>query len=102
MSTPSRLTLSLSTALEPAANETAAAPSTCFAVHAIAEPGVISRVLEQFAKRGLMPARLVADGSNEVGLLDIDIQVPNLTAQDGKQIARSLRAIIGVCVVVSS
>ncbi len=37
-------------------------PTTaCFAVHARAEPGVMPRVLEQFAKRGLIPSNWHSD-----------------------------------------
>ena len=97
MFSPYRLTVPLS-----ATSETEPYATICFSVQAVADCGLISRVLEQFAKRGLMPAKVVAASSGDVGLLDIDIQVPDLTLPDGEQIARSLRAIVGVGVVLTS
>src|SRR5215813_13573999 len=55
-------------------------PATaCFSVHARAEPGVMPRVLELFAKRGLVPSRwesaTFGDNDSE---LTIDIQTRGL------------------------
>lgn len=44
-------------------------PAICFAVQATAECDLISRVPEKFAKRGLIPAKFVADSGDEAGLL---------------------------------
>lgn len=102
VSNPYQLSVSLSTPDEPAAPQTVAPAMTCFAVQAVAEPGLISRVLEHFAKRGLMPTKLIANYDCEAGSLDIDIQVPDLTLQEGEKIACSLRVIVGVCLVLTS
>lgn len=81
----------------------AAAPHTvCFLVEAIAECGVMPRVLEQFAKRNLLPHRIAADVAPETGILEINLQMPGLTLEEGDQIARGLRAIIGVTLVLTS
>jgi hypothetical protein len=42
-----------------------------------------------------------SDSGGWAGLLDIDIQIPDLALEDGEQISRSLRAIVGVCLVVA-
>ena len=97
MFSPYRLTVPLS-----ATSESKPYSTICFSVQAVADCGLISRVLEQFAKRGLMPTKVVAASGGDVGSLEIDIQVPDLTLPDGEQIARSLRAILGVCVVLTS
>jgi acetolactate synthase small subunit len=76
-------------------------PATaCFSVHARAEPGVMPRVLELFAKRGLVPcfsqsSTLGADQS----WLTIDIQMRGLDREAMDYIAACLRQIICVEVV---
>ena len=68
-----------------------------FSVHARAEPGVMPRVLELFAKRGLVPSRwrsAVAAGDPQ--LLTIDIQVRGLGPEIGDYIAACLRQIASV------
>ena len=80
----------------------------CFCVHAAAEPGVMPRVLELFAKRGLVPARWHSDvtgppkGSKGGRELAIDIQVDGLDARTGDYIARCLRQIFEVDTVLTS
>ena len=74
--------------------------TTCFLVHARAEPGVMPRVLELFAKRGLVPCfyqstRLGADRSR----LTIDIQMRGLGRETMDYIAACLRQIVCVEVV---
>jgi len=76
--------------------------TVCFLVEGAAECGLIARVLEQFAKRDLLPHRIAADVAPESGLLEINLQMPRLTVEEGEQIARSLRAIVGVAVVLTS
>ncbi len=66
------------------------AETACFCVVAAAEPGVLERVLELFAKRGLVPARL--HGQVEVELT-VDIQVRDLPAREAEYIARCMRQI---------
>ena len=76
------------------------APSYCLSVLAAAEPGVMSRVLDQFAKRSLVPARwysrVVAGGG-----LEIDIQVAALTPDEGDTIAQCLRRLVDVEAVLT-
>lgn len=86
----------------PVAANAAALHTVCFLVEAIAECGVMPRVLEQFAKRNLLPHRIAADVAPESGILEINLQMPGLTLEEGDQIARGLRAIIGVALVLTS
>lgn len=82
-------------------------PVFCFSVAAAAEPGVMPRVLELFAKRNLVPLRWHSDrlgpahGRSEESLA-IDIQVGGLQPALGDYIARCLRQIHGVEAVLTS
>lgn len=79
----------------------------CFSILAAAEPGVMPRVLELFAKRGLVPSRWISDlltarmpgGTRE---LAIDLQVEDLDAARADFVARCLRQIHGVERVLTS
>ena len=89
----------------PAGAERAAAPAPtyCFAVQAAADPGVMSRVLELFAKRGLVPSRwhsTVAGAAGEE--LHIDVQMTALAPDLGDTIARGLRQIVHVQAVLTT
>ena len=75
----------------------------CFSIQAEAEPGVMPRVLEIFAKRGLVPRRWVSDVTGPGGReLSIDVQVAGLTPETQAYIAACLRQIWGVAVVLTS
>ena len=82
-------------------------PVFCISILAEAEPGVMPRVLELFAKRGLVPLRWVSDllaarnpgGGRE---LAIDLQVEGLTPELGDYVARCLRQVHGVERVLTS
>ena len=90
----------------------AAAPAAgsvvyCFSILAAAEPGVMPRVLELFAKRGLTPTRwhsdVVGPRSRDGGReLSIDIQVHGLDLAAGDYIARCLRQVYQVETVLTS
>jgi acetolactate synthase small subunit len=86
----------------PAAANAADLHTVCFLVEGVAECGVLARVLEQFAKRDLLPHRIAADVAPDSGLLEINLQMPGLTLEEGYQIARGLRAIVGVSAVLTS
>ncbi len=78
----------------------------CFSIHAEADPGVMPRVLELFAKRGLLPRRWVSDVTGPGGVhgggheLAIDVQVAGLDPETQAYIARCLRQIWGVGTVL--
>src|SRR3954452_3220315 len=65
-----------------------------FSVHALAEPGVLPRLLELFAKRGLVPefCRSTASGSG-VSELTIGIRKRGLDAGTADHIAASMGEI---------
>jgi len=79
-------------------------PATaCFSVHAHAEPGVMPRVLELFAKRGFVPSawHSSTSGTDEAELT-IDIQMRGLGRDVTDYIAACLRQIAFVEVVLTS
>ena len=85
----------------------ACARVACFSIHAEADPGVMPRVLELFAKRGLLPRRWVSDvtgpgGGHGGGELAIDVQVAGLDPETQAYIARCLRQVWGVGTVLTS
>lgn len=68
----------------------------CFSVFAAPEPGVMPRVLELFAKRGLVPLRFHSDvvGDGESGLvIDVHVELADDTAA---HVANSLRGLVHV------
>lgn len=79
------------------------APTYCFSVQAAAEPGVMPRVLELFAKRNLVPSKwhsaVVGAAGDE---LQIDIQVVGLKPELGDYIAQCLRQIMPVACVLTT
>ena len=73
----------------------------CFSVHAAAEPGVMPRVLELFAKRGLVPSSWTSRVGAEQDLT-IDIQMVGMSVEVADYITSCLRQIVGVQVVLAS
>jgi hypothetical protein len=71
-----------------------------FSVHAAAEPGIMPRVLELFAKRGLVPHKWQSAASDAV--LTIDVQIAGLGRDTADYIARCMRQIAGVDAVLTS
>ena len=90
--------LSLDTA--PAADRELAPLAFCFSVHAVAEPGVMPRILELFAKRGLVPHKWQSAASDRV--LTIEVQIAGLAHDTADYIARCMRQIAGVDAVLAS
>ncbi len=76
-------------------------PTRCFSVHAVADPGVMPRVLELFAKRGLVPSSWTSRVGAEQDLT-IDIQMSGMSAEVADYVTRCLRQIAGVQVVLAS
>lgn len=77
-------------------------PTACFSVHAPADPGVMPRVLQQFAKRGLTPSRWHSSvGGRGGGDLAIDVEMVGLDAEAAERLAASLRQIAHVELVVT-
>lgn len=82
------------------ASSPAPEPTACFSVHAEAEPGVMPRVLELFAKRGLVPTSWHSRVTGRD--LTIDIQMRGLGGEAAAYIAACLRQIMSVEVVLTS
>lgn len=81
----------------------APAPVACYSIRAAADPGLLSRVLETFAKRGLVPDRWHSDlVGQERDELSIDLQVTGLDAHTSGFLAARLRQIWGVEAVLTS
>src|SRR6476646_2547690 len=77
--------------------------TTCFSVHAHAEPGVMPRVLELFAKRGLIPSAWhSATHGTDQAQLTIDIQMRGLGRDLTDYLAACLRQIAYVEVVLTT
>ena len=77
--------------------------TACFSVHAHADPGVMPRVLELFAKRGLVPSAWQSTvHGTEQAQLTIDIQMRGLGRDLMDYIAACLRQLAFVEVVLTS
>jgi acetolactate synthase small subunit len=78
--------------VEPA--EQARTVTACFAVRAAADPGSLPRILELFAKRGLVPSSVQArlTGGNDPAL-SVDLQVAGLEPALVEVVAETLRQI---------
>ena len=74
----------------------------CYSIQALPEVGVIARLLEICAKRGLLPARLHSDLATERGELIIDMQLAGIDPAYGEQMARSMREVVGVLEVLTA
>jgi ACT domain-containing protein len=71
--------------------------TACFSVHAWAEPGVMPRILELFAKRGMVPtAWRSALSLPDRARLTIDIEMAGLDRDLTDYIAACLRQIASV------
>ena len=80
-----------------------AGPTACFSVFADADPGVMPRVLQEFAKRGLIPSRWYSTvGGRQARELQIDIQVADLDAVLRERIADDLRQVVMVGTVLTA
>ena len=76
-------------------------PTTCFFVQADADPGTLPRVLELFAKRGLVPQRV----HSHVGHLarqHVDLETASLTEFEAGCVAEAMRQIPTVQLVLTS
>jgi len=78
-----------------------ASPFTvAFSVQARAEPGMMPRVVELFAKRGLVPQKWCSTAAGSV--LTIEVQIGGLDRGLADYIARCMRQIMGVETVLTS
>lgn len=77
--------------------------TACFTVTAMAHPGMLPRVLEPFAKRGLVPTKLHAvEQSDHDAALLIDLQVVDMELETAQKIGSTLNQVFGVNSVLVS
>jgi len=85
------------------AAERSASPTVRFSLKARSEPGVLPRVLELFAKRGLVPRKwhsvTVGPGG---GALKIDLEIGGLDLGSVEYVANCMRGIAGVETVLTA
>ncbi len=78
-------------------------PTACFHLLAQADPGVMPRVMDLFAKRGLVPSRWhssIAGPRNDE--LQIDLEVEAIANDLAERIAAAMRQITQVSLVLIS
>src|SRR5215210_1279071 len=90
---------SVSSAAAAVFDRTSALLPVSFSIRALAEPGVMPRIVELFAKRGLVPQRWDSTVSNQA--LSIDVQMTSLDRDVADYIARCMRLIHGVETVLT-
>lgn len=90
---------SVHSAAAPAAEPDAVPFAVSFSLHARAEPGVMPRVLELFAKRGLVPHKWHSAVSGPA--LTIEVQMGGVERDFADYIARCMRQIVGVEAVLT-
>jgi acetolactate synthase small subunit len=71
--------------------------TACFSIRAVAEPGILPRLIEIFAKRNLVPASVQARliGS-ERDQLAVDLQVDGLDPGMAEIVAETMRQMVSV------
>jgi hypothetical protein len=74
------------------------ADTTCFSVISELDPGVLPRVLEQIARRGLTPTYCCARAAG--GELTVDLQMPGLTPDQAAHLVACFRQIPAVATVL--
>jgi acetolactate synthase small subunit len=87
----------------PASQSRRSSVVSCFSLVAAADPGVLTRVIGVFAKRGLIPSQVystLAGPRSED--LHIDLQVTAMDAHLREIIAEKLRQIVYVQIVLTS
>ena len=82
-----------------AADNGAAAALCCFFINGIPDPGLLPRLLQLVAKRGLMPSALHAVqvmGEDSEPAIVVDLHPDGLPVMTGELIAETMRQIPGV------
>lgn len=95
----------LTASVLPAPAETRATdPGRCvtFAIRADADPGALPRVLELFAKRGLVPASLRSELLPDGETLDVTVEIAGMVRAESNHVANCLRAIPAVSHVLTA
>lgn len=75
----------------------------CFSVRAVADPGMMPRLMELWAKRGLVPDRWHGVRDEASGThVEIDIESGEIDQALATQMAAAMRAMFGVSQVLLS
>jgi hypothetical protein len=85
-----------------AADRPAAESTACFAVHAAADPGLMPRIVEIFARRGLVPTRFHGTVAGLPAELTVDVEMAGLGREAAMRIAAEMRALWGVSLVLTT
>jgi acetolactate synthase small subunit len=94
------MSVSLSSAVSAPAEPDETRVTVCYSLLARPEPGVMPRVVELFAKRGLVPLKWHSTAS--ASALSIEVQIGGLEHDVADYIARCIRQIVGVETVLAS
>jgi acetolactate synthase small subunit len=94
------MSVSLRSAAAAAAERDDSPVTVCYSLLARAEPGVMPRVVELFAKRGLVPQKWHSAASPWA--LTIEVQIGGLDHGVADYIGRCMRQIVGVETVLTS
>jgi hypothetical protein len=71
--------------------------TACFAIRAAAEAGILSRLIEPFAKRNLVPSSVHARLSGALrDTLSVDLQIDGLEPGMAEIIAETIRQMVSV------
>lgn len=92
-----------SNSTRPVADRYAASePTACFSLYAAADPGLMPRIVEIFARRGLVPTRFHCTPGGPQGELAIDVEMAGLMHDAADRIAAEMRAVWGVRLVLTT
>jgi hypothetical protein len=86
-----------------AAERRSSTPETsvlCLSLRTGAEIGVLARVIQQLARRSLLPSRMHCTETGE--LLLLDLQIEDVGEREGVILAESLRQVVGIEEVLTS
>lgn len=78
------------------------APTTCFSLQAAADPGLMPRIVEIFARRGLVPTRLHSSVGGPQGELSVDLEMADVAPALAERMAAEMRATWGVRLVLTT
>lgn len=73
-----------------------------FSLRASADPGVLPRALELFAKRGLVPLSLRSELAATLDILAVEIEIQGMGRRESDHVANCLRTIPMICQVMTS
>jgi hypothetical protein len=99
---------SLGTSRRSSENQSAADTAVqCFSIRAELDPGLLPRLIEPLAKRGLWPSKFYsqavsAEGVHQPAEAVIDIQIAGLDCATSDHIAMQFRGMVGVQSVLTS